>query len=209
MKSLLFGSLLLLLLPPYLPAQNAGAVSLFDGVSLKGWQGNTAVWRVSDGVIIGGSLEGNKQNEFLSSEKRYRNFVLKLDYKIEGTEGFINGGVQIRSERMEKPAHEMIGYQADIGAGYSGNLYDESRRKKMLATSEKAVIDAAEKPGQWNTYEIRCEGPRIRLFVNGQPTVDYTETEAGISQEGFIALQIHGNCKAEIRFRNITIQELP
>ena len=188
----------------------AGPVPLFDGKTLDGWEGETAkTWRVRDGAIVGGSLEGNPRNEFLATKKTYRNFMLRLEYKLTGTEGFVNGGVQIRSVRIANPPHEMSGYQADIGAGYSGCLYDESRRNKMLAQADKALIGKLEKPGDWNRYEIRCEGARIRLSVNGTQTVDFTETESGIAMEGLIALQIHGGAKSEIAYRAITIEELP
>ena len=186
------------------------ALPLFDGKTLEGWQGETTrVWRVEDGAIVGGSLEGNPQNEFLTTAKSYRNFSLKLEYKLVGTEGFVNGGIQFRSQRIQHPPNEMIGYQADIGAGFSGSLYDESRRKKLLSTANKEAIARLEKPGDWNQYEIRCENGRIRLFLNGELTVDYTETEPGIAQEGVIGLQIHGKCKAQIAYRAITLEPFP
>lgn len=188
----------------------AAGISLFDGKSLSGWEGDTQkTWRVHDGAIVGGSLEGNPRNEFLATEKPYRNFLLKLEYKLVGTEGFVNGGVQFRSRRISQPAHEMSGFQADIGAGFSGCLYDESRRNKTLASPPKELIAEIEKPGEWNTYEILCEGARIRLFLNGRLTVDYVERDETIDASGVIALQIHGNCKAEIAFRNLTIEVLP
>ncbi len=189
---------------------NATPLPLFDGKSLAGWEGETKqVWRVRDGAIVGGSLEGNPRNEFLATRKSYRNFHLKLEYKLVGTEGFVNGGVQFRSKRISQPSNEMSGYQADIGAGNSGSLYDESRRKKTLATAEKELIAKVEKPGDWNSYEIVAIGPQIMLLINGQRTVSYSEREPGIETDGLIALQIHGNCKAEISFRNITIDLLP
>ncbi|HVR87441.1 MAG TPA: DUF1080 domain-containing protein [Planctomycetota bacterium] len=184
------------------------AVSLFDGKSLEGWEGDEKVWRVVDGVIVGGSLQGNKQNEFLTTKKSYKDFVLKLEYKLVGTEGFINSGVQIRSRRVAKPANEMKGYQADIGKGYSGSLYDESRRNKTLIKPDDEVIKKAEKPGDWNLYEIRCEGLRVVLKINGTQTIDYTEEDKTLEQEGLIGLQIHGGAKSEVSFRNITIEEL-
>ena len=183
--------------------------SLFDGKTLEGWEGNLAVWRVQEGTIVGGSMTGNPRNEFLATQRTYRNFVLRVEFKLVGTEGFVNGGVQIRSRRIAQPAHEMIGYQADIGAGYTGALYDESRRKKFLAQPDKALAMQTEKVGDWNTYEIRSEGPRVQLLLNGRRTADYTEREPGIETDGFIALQIHGNCKAEIAFRDISIEVLP
>ena len=207
MKRTLF---LLAALPVFLATANTEPVTLFDGKSLDGWEGDTAkTWRVHDGAIVGGSLEGNPRNEFLATKKSYRNFVLQLEYKLVGTEGFVNGGVQIRSVRIANPPNEMSGYQADIGANYSGCLYDESRRNTMLVQADKAVIEKAEKPGDWNRYEIRCEGARIRLSVNGVQTVDFTETEPGIAMEGLIALQIHGGAKSEISYRSVTIEELP
>ena len=189
---------------------HAAPLSLFNGQTLDGWEGETnKVWRVVDGLIIGGSLAGNPQNEFLTTKKKYRNFILKLEYKLTGTEGFVNSGVQFRSKRIPNPPNEISGYQADIGAGYSGCLYDESRRKTMLVKPDKALVESLEKPGDWNTYEIRAEEQRIQLFLNGTRTVDFTEREPGIDMTGVIALQIHGNCKAEVAFRNITIDALP
>jgi hypothetical protein len=166
----------------------AAPVPLFDGKTFNGWEGETTkVWRIEDGVILGGSMEGNPQNEFLATKKPYRNFRLTLEYKLNGTEGFVNGGVQFRSVRIKEPPNEMFGYQADIGAGYSGCLYDESRRKTMLAKPAEELIKKAEKPGEWNTYEIRAEDQRIQLFVNGVRTVDYTERAPDIALKGNIA----------------------
>ena len=188
----------------------AAPLPLFDGKTLDGWEGETAkTWRVLDGAITGGSLEGNPRNEFLATKKSYRNFVLRLEYKLVGTEGFVNGGVQIRSVRIATPANEMSGYQADIGAGYSGSLYDESRRKKVLVQADKALIAKLEKPGDWNVYETRCEGARIRLSLNGTQTVNFTESDPGIAMEDLIALQIHGGAKSEVAYRANTIEELP
>jgi hypothetical protein len=163
---------------------------------------------VRDGVIVGGHLEGNPRNEFLATERRYQNFVLRFEYRIVAP-GDYNGGVQFRSERIAKPPHEMKGYQADIGPGISGALYDESRRNRFLAGPAADQVKALEKHGQWNRYEVRCEGPRIRLFLEGTLTVDYTEPDAAIPQTGKIALQVHGGMKQECWFRNITIEELP
>jgi HEAT repeat protein len=183
-------------------------VSLFDGQSLQGWEGNTNVWRVQEGVIVGGSMKGNPKNEFLATLRSYTNFVLRLEYKLVGTEGFVNGGVQFRSVRVANPPNEMSGYQADIGAGYSGALYDESRRNKMLVRPNEELVKRLEKAGDWNRYEIRCEGSHIQLWLNGEKTVEYAEPDAGIPQTGVIALQIHGDCKAEIYFRNLVLEEL-
>lgn len=186
----------------------APAVSLFDGVSLAGWEGDAKVWRVRAGLIVGGSLQGNPRNEFLASTRSYTNFFLRLEYKLVGTQGFINSGVQFRSVRVANPPNEMNGYQADIGAGHSGCLYDESRRNTFLARCSDDTIKRLEKPGDWNRYELRCEGTHIQIWLNGEKTIDYAEPDPGIPQSGLIGLQIHGGNKAEVSFRNITLQEL-
>jgi hypothetical protein len=182
--------------------------SLFDGRSLQGWNGDIKVWRVRDGLIVGGSLQGNPQNEFLATLRSYTNFMLRVEYKLIGTEGFVNSGVQFRSVRVANPPNEMSGYQADIGAGYSGCLYDESRRNKFLTRPDEAKVKQLEKAGDWNQYEVRCDGKHIQLRLNGELTVDYKEPDDAIPQSGSIGLQIHGGNKAEVSFRNITLQEL-
>ena len=93
---------LFLPLPAVLTAILSGCASappagtaLFDGASLAGWDGEiTKVWRVRDGAIVGGSMSGNPRNEFLTTARTYSDFVLRLEYKLVGTEGFVNGGVQ-------------------------------------------------------------------------------------------------------------------
>lgn len=185
-------------------------MSLFDGKTFDGWEGDTEkTWRIRDGVIVGGSLEGHPRNEFLATKKAYKNFHLRFDYKLVGTEGFVNGGLQFWSKRVENPPNEMSGFQADIGAGFTGCVYDESRRNKMLATADKKLVAKVEKPGEWNRYDVIGVWPQIQLFVNGRRTAVWVERDEAIPREGLVALQIHGNCKAEISFRNLSIEELP
>lgn len=191
-------------------ADPEGFTPLFDGRTFAGWEGDTAgVWRIEDGVIVAGK-PGRKQekNDFLCTTKRYGDFDLRLKIRLTGTEGFVNSGIQFRSERIPND-HEVIGYQADFGAGHDGALYDESRRKRMLAKPTPEVAKQALRAGEWNDYRIRAEGPRIQLWLNGVQTVDYTEPEAGLPASGVIALQIHGNAVSEVRFKDIVIDELP
>ena len=185
-------------------------VRLFDGVSFSGWEGETnSVWRIRDGAIVGGSLAGNARNEFLATTVHHRNFRLKLEYRLIGTEGFVNGGVQFRSRRVLQPPNEVSGYQADIGAGFSGCLYDESRRNRTLAMADTRLVAQLEKPGDWNRYEIEAVGRQVVLTLNGQRTAVWVERDPGIERDGIIALQIHGGSKAEIAYRNLELEELP
>lgn len=185
-------------------------IRLFDGKTLSGWEGDTThTWRIEDGMLVGGSLkETVPHNEFLATTRSYSDYVLRLKFKLSGNEGFVNSGVQFHSQRIEDPAYEMTGYQADIGDGYWASLYDESRRNKVLVHADTALISRVLRRNDWNDYEIRCEGRRIRLLLNGSLTVDYTEQDPSIPQSGLVALQIHGGGKAEVRFKDITLKEL-
>ena len=189
---------------------DACAAPLFDGRTFAGWEGDTTtVWRIDDGMIVAGSLDRRQEkNDFLCTTNRYGNFDLRLKIKLAGTEGFVNSGIQFRSERIPG-SHELIGYQADFGHGYDGALYDESRRNKILAQPSADLLKQVSRPGEWHDYRIRAEGPRVRLWVNGIQTVDYTETESGLPATGVIALQIHGNAVSEVRFKDIEIDVLP
>lgn len=186
-------------------------VALFDGRTFAGWEGDTkSTWRIQEGAIVGGSLSTQvPRNEFLTTTRSFGDFVLRVKFKLVGTEGFINGGVQIRSQRVKEPPNEMSGYQADLGDKYWGSLYDESRRNKTLVAPPAEVIKEILKPGDWNDYEIRAEGPRIRLSINGRQTVDYTEPDPKIPRDGLIGLQVHGGGKVETWYKDITIVPHP
>lgn len=188
----------------------AAPESLFDGRTFGGWNGDTRnTWRVEDGAIVAGSPdEAAPRNEFLATDREFADFELRLQYKVDCTSG-CNAGVQFRSRRVAGH-HEVVGYQADIGPGITGALYDESRRNKMLAVPAKDLQEKAlghAKDG-WVDYAIRAEGPRIRLWINGIEMLDYTEADESIPLTGMIALQIHGGLKGTIRYRDIRIEEL-
>src|SRR5215207_7188500 len=120
----------------------ASPLPVFDGKTFAGWEGDTKkTWRIEDGALVGGSLEEKvSRNEFLCTTTSYGDFELKVKFKLLGDKKHANAGVQFRTKRIPKD-HEVIGYQADIGQGYWGALYDESRRNKILAGPKAA--DAA------------------------------------------------------------------
>src|SRR5436190_17989825 len=190
---------------------SAATERLFDGKTFSGWTGDTnKTWRIEDGAFVAGSLTNKfPRNEFLRTERSFTNFVLKAKFKLEGTNGFVNGGVQIRCQKAQNPPNEMVGYQCDMGDGWWGALYDESRRNKVLVKPNPADVKKALKPGDWNEYVIRATDNRIQTSINGVIMIDYTEPDASIPQFGLIGLQIHGNGETVVRYKDITIQELP
>ena len=130
---------------------------------------------------------------------------ISVDAKLEPPER--NAGIQFRSKRIND-AGQAYGFQADIGGqkpGSSlwGKLYHEHGKGDW---DNKAVGIVNER--EWNDHRIRCEGKRIRIWINGVQTVDYTEQDPDIPQTGIIALQVHGKKVMEARYRSIRIKEL-
>jgi hypothetical protein len=191
-------------------AGRARNVSLFDGKTFKGWEGDTnKSFRVEKGAIVAGTMDAKiPRNEFLCTTRNYTNFVLRLKFKLLGGPQ-ANAGVQFRTKRIPNN-HEVSGYQADMGdPAWWGCIYDESRRNKVLAKSNIDEVNKVLKRDDWNEYTIRCEGKHIVLAINGKQTVDYTETDPTVEDYGVIAVQIHAGPPSEAWYKDITIQELP
>lgn len=201
--------LLAALLGHALAAQEASSDGslLFDGKSLDGWEGNLDFFRIENGAVVAGNLKTKiPQNEFLCTKKRYRDFELTLKVRVIGKGA--NAGIQFRSERIPNH-HEVMGYQADVGAGWWAKLYDESRRKKILAApTDKEEYEKHVKLDGWNDYRIRCEGSRVQLWINGYQTVDFQEYDDTIPRTGLIGLQIHSGPPCEAWYKDLRIIEL-
>ncbi len=184
--------------------ETAGFVPLFNGKNLEGWEGEKTYWSVEDGILVGKS-PGIDYNTFLATEDRFYNFVFRCSFQLVNAEG--NSGIQFRSEQLE--GHEMAGYQADIAEGLWGCLYDESRRRKVLAGPHKQKVESLNKTG-WNEYVIKAVDDRIVMQINGVTTVDYREPDPEIAaKDGKIAVQIHSGGPMEVRFKDIVIKPLP
>ena len=197
--------LLLFSVPTRAAQDEDGFVSLFNGRDLTGWVGDSRLWKVENGVIVGSTEEVQiERNSFLSTTRSFSDFTLRVSVKlIRG-----NSGIQFRSEQHLN--HVVKGYQADIAeANYFGMLYDEGKRGMMdywkkLSPEEKAAINARADLTGWNRYEIICEGRRVRLILNGHLVCDLTDPEG--SRSGIIALQLHTGPPMRVLFKDIEIK---
>ncbi|HTN06226.1 DUF1080 domain-containing protein [Agriterribacter sp.] len=206
--------ILLLLLNTGIAAQNLAvkATSLFDGKTLKGWKtvnpADQRLWYVKDSVMMcGDGINNIPSNTYLHTEKEYGDFEFRCLFRLSGDEktGMINSGIQYRSIIRNG---EIVGYQADIGNGYWGDIYDEHRRGK-LAGGDLSILHRLLKPDGWNSYIIRVKGNYHELYINGVKTCEYTEKDSTIPAKGVIAVQIHSGGAGIVEFRDITITELP
>ncbi len=202
-------------LPVTMPARPDGFTPLFDGKSLDGWEGDLKVFRVEDGAIAGGSLrESVRDSVYLATTREFADFELHVKFRAVATKGDeANGGIQFRSRRLPQGT-QVSGYQADLGVFknfppgiFWGCLFDNARRDRILAGDPRANEPIVRK-GDWNQYVIRAEGRHIRLWLNGQQTVDYTEQDEKIPQAGIIALQAHSGPPQELWYKDIVIKDL-
>ncbi|MFK8114372.1 MAG: PVC-type heme-binding CxxCH protein [Rubripirellula sp.] len=174
-------------------ATDDNASTIFNGKNLSGWSGTDGLWSVEKGELVG-RTNGLKRNEWIVSDLSVDNFHLTLDVKLVNNEG--NSGIQFRSHAKDG---KVSGYQADIGKGWWGKLYEEHGRALLWDKSGEQHV----KLGDWNTYEIVAEHDRIRTFINGQLCVDLNDPKGANS--GIIAFQLHSGGKTEVRYRNIKL----
>jgi putative membrane-bound dehydrogenase-like protein len=180
-------------------ATEENAKDFFNGKDLAGWDGDPKLWSVENGEIVGKS-PGIKRNEFLKSHMAADDFRLTLKVKLVPNKE--NSGVQFRSEAL--PDGEMKGYQADIGEGWWGKLYEENGRAVL---SDNKSGERVVKKDEWNDYEIIAVGNHIKTFLNGKSCVDLDDSKG--AKRGIFALQIHAGGPMEVRFKDIKLEVNP
>jgi hypothetical protein len=186
-------------------------IPLFDGTSLNGWKilnpSNANYWAVIDSTIVGGDgIRKIPQNTYLYTTETYQDFELRLIFRIRGDhkQGLINSGIQYRS-LIEN--NNIIGYQADIGKGYWGDIYDEHRRGKLVGGDLKILKYVFNEEG-WNSYIVRCKGNTHELYINGVKVSEYEEKDPNLPSKGVIGIQVHSGGNAKVEFKHITLTHL-
>lgn len=218
---------------PLAMADHAGFEPIFDGSSMKNWDGDPAFWRVANGALTGQSTTQNpvKQNTFLIWRGGApKDFELKVEYRLSAT----NSGIQIRSVQLP-PGPEigkwvMKGYQADIDAEnqYTGQIYEE-RGRGFLAMRGQATyvpngapprvignlqqtpdeLKALIKTGDWNQVHLIARGNTIIQVLNGAVTSILVDDDLANRQlGGLIGFQMHMGPPMTVEFRNIWLKPL-
>lgn len=211
------------------PDDDSGFVSIFDGKTLNGWDGDTRFWRVENGAIVGESTPSNvvAQNNFLIWRGGVLgDFELKLEFRMNGT----NSGIQYRSTEMPEVGKWVLkGYQADIDftENYLGNVHDErgrgvmSRRGevtrivegpkfKVVGTiADSTLLRGVMNVNGWNQYHIIARGPVLLQFINGQlMAVAIDEDTKRATAEGVLGFQMHTGPPFRIEFRQVLFRKL-
>jgi hypothetical protein len=212
-------------------------VSIFDGKTLDGWDGDTRYWRVENGEIVGETTAQNPiaANSFLIWRGgKVRDFELKVEFRMNGT----NSGIQYRSVELPNIGKWVLkGYQADMDftEGYVGNIHDErgrapsgeghvvlSRRGQVTRIvdgptykvvgniGDWALLRGVMNVNGWNTYHIIARGPVLMQLVNGQlMAVAIDEDAKNAVPEGVIGFQMHTGPPFRIEFRNVMYRRIP
>src|SRR5438067_284034 len=206
---------------------HAAFESIFDGTSMKGWDGDPAFWRAENGELIGQSTVENplKQNTFLIWRGgEPADFELKVEYRLSAT----NSGIQVRSVQL--PAGPdigkwvMKGYQADIDFEnqYTGQIYEErgrgflalrgqatyvppSGRPKVIGNLQQSAdeLKAIIKPTDWNQVHLIARGNTIIQILNGSVTSIVVDDDAANRVlRGLIGFQMHVGAPMKAEFRN-------
>lgn len=200
--------------------------SLFNGENLDNWSGESDIWSVEDGCIVGRTRPDKpiEQNTFLIYNDTFSDFELSFQYKIIGG----NSGVQYRAKVIDKDLFIVGGYQADMEAGvnYSGILYEEKGRGIIANRGEQVIIDEAGiktvkqfskseeiqsniKSEDWNEYRIVANENHLQHFINNIKTIDVIDKEVDKnSSNGVIALQVHKGPAMTVFYKNIEIKSL-
>jgi len=221
--------------PEEAPAEPPDMKRIFDGVSLTGWEGDRRLWRARDGVIRGETTatDAAQGNTFLIWKGgETADFELRLSFRCSSTN---NSGIQYRSRHVTAGpvpnAWVVRGYQHEIRnsetlPNVAGFIYDEGgKRGRFCLVGEKArwaggakkiealLIDQAGfeklfRLDDWNDVRIVAEGPRLRHFMNGTLTLDFTDAPDLGSREGALALQLHAGAPMWVEFRDIQVRDL-
>ncbi len=173
-----------------LSASAQGAMTtLFDGSSLDGWNVlGDANWELGEGAVSADSGSG-----FLVTEDSYGDFELTLEFWVDEP---ANSGIFIRCADPNRVA-DTNSYEVNIYDTRADQTYRTGGIVHIAAPT--SVINAG---GQWNSYEIRAQGPRMVVTLNGTQVVDVSDDQFS---EGPIALQYGAGT---VRFRNVQIRSL-
>lgn len=203
-----------------------GFEMLFDGVSMDKWQGNLDAYQPIDGYMYVTAAYGTTGN--LYSKKEYKDFVLRFEFCFD--RAGVNNGVGIRAEMGKDAAYHGMEIQIlDHDDPIYANL-----REYQVHGSVYGIIPAkrivSPELGQWNTEEIRVQGDRIKVTVNGEVivdgnirtackghnvapdgsshnpyTVDHLNHPGLFNKSGYIGFLGHGE---GLKLRNVRIKEL-
>jgi len=184
-------------------------ITLFNGTNLFGWKGDTGIWRVEEGCIVGkGACTDHVgyKSYLKNTSQIFTNFILEADFNMSSGNSGINYHCQEYRQETNK-LYETSGYQADISSVDLYDIYTTSTAKRYFI--KKAICKPAQL-NQWHTLRIEVNGNSMTHSLDGTNCLEFVDndTNGGFRKKGFVALEFHDN-KTTIKFRNIRVKTLP
>lgn len=212
-----------------MPADKAapeGFVSLFDGKTLTGWDGDPIYWSVQDGCLTGISTPEAplKQNTFLVwTEGEVSDFELLVDFRLFNN----NSGIQYRAFNAPGQKWRLFGYQGDIaGVPHMGIVYGEGYRGILCPRGKQTTIGKDGKPvvtgtigdagellkhidlNGWNTYKIVAKGNVCTQYINGVKVSEIIDEDDVACFSGKLGFQMHVGPAMKVQFKNVFLKNL-
>ncbi|HEX2852836.1 MAG TPA: DUF1080 domain-containing protein [Opitutaceae bacterium] len=216
------------------PASESGFVSIFDGKTLDGWDGDPKYWRVEEGNLVGEITPETvvKRNTFIIWRGGApHDFELKIQYRISALG---NSGINYRSTELTDAKWSLRGYQADIDGPaksktvrHTGQNYEERGRTFLARRGEIVRVDATAKPtvigslgdaktletfvknDDWNEFHLVARGGVITHILNGQVmSIVVDDDEKNRRFDGLIGVQVHVGPPMKVEYRNIRLKTL-
>jgi len=174
---------------------------LINGKDLQGWKKyGEENWYVDQNVIVGTSSSKGGYG-YLATEKEYDDFILRLEFKIEG-DG--NSGVFFRSQLS---GTDIKGWQVEVAppGQNTGAIYESGGRGWLneIPDDRENIL----KPGKWNDLVVFVKDGHIQTWLNSNMMTDIKD-ETVASGTGVVALQVHSGGQVAVKWRNIYLKTL-
>jgi len=181
-------------------------IQLFDGKTLRGWDGHVKYWSAVDGAIVGKNTEKVAVSTYLLTEKKYTDF--RLIAKVKLVESEMHSGIAFWG-RLAPEQHDPFTYAGHLVMFPSAwGMYDLYGRAGLPVSGEPAK--KVGKQHDWNHLEVLAQGNRVRVAVNGVEVVDWRDPDPKRILEGPIGLQLHSNAvPQEVQFKDLKLETFP
>ena len=217
--------------PEAIVGDEPGFVSLFDGKTLNGWEGDPTYWRVADGLMTGEITPETriKSNTFIIWRGgEPEDFELKVDYRIteSGNSGINYRSVSVPDKVTPANRFALSGYQCDIDGQnhYTGNNYEEKGRLFLAERGEVTHVTGTRLPvvlsrtgeakdlagvltTSWNSVHLIVRGNTLIHTINGRVMSMVVDDDPKRAHRGLIGVQVHTGPPMKVEYRNWRLRQ--
>ncbi len=138
--------------------RDAGWQLLFNGTDYTGWKCNNGKEIASD--VVDHAMQPYESGGYIIiHDKQFGDFIFRCDVKMPE---HCNSGIFFRVENPADPVN--TGFETQIASGNGTSCHDFGAIYDLVPTTR----NASKGSGQWDNVEIRCEGAKFSVKVNGE-----------------------------------------